>query len=177
MLPYKQSGKQFAELKRIITEWVRKIQPSPLSNSDKLVAYKDCIDAKLLYVLPLCFLTYIQCKELDKLLSLILLNSHGFQRHSNRNILYTSEELGGLSIFSVYHLQGQTKLQILFKHYREHDTTGNYWKLQSDTHNWRQACQTHSSTIIFTKHTISLHQLGSQICGNIWPNALCTFIA
>ena len=39
-----------------------------------------------------------------------------------------SEELGGLSIYSVYHLQGVSKLQFFIKHYREGDTTGQLLK-------------------------------------------------
>ena len=121
-------ARQFDELKKIIKDWVRKIQSSPLSNTDKLVAYRDYLQAKLLYILPLCSLTYVQCKELDKMLSPILFNMNGFQRHSNRSILYMTDELGGLTIFSVYHLQGMSKLQILFKHYRNNDTTGQLLK-------------------------------------------------
>ena len=117
-------SKQLSVLKDIVKEWTRKIQSSPLSNEDKLVAYTDYLEAKLLYVLPLCSLTYVQCQELDKLLSSTLFNIHGFQKNTNRNVLYMSEELGGLSIYSVYHLQGVSKLQFFLKHYREEDTTG-----------------------------------------------------
>ena len=53
--------KQLEVLKEMINDWVRKIQSSPLSNTDKLEAYKDNLEAKLLYVLPLCSLTYVQC--------------------------------------------------------------------------------------------------------------------
>ena len=116
--------KQFNLMKKIIKEWVRKIQSSPLSNSDKLTAYKHYLEAKMLHVLPVCSFTYKQCIELDKLLSPLLLNIHGVQRNANRNIIYMSEEFGGMRIYGVYHLQGTAKIQFFFKHYREQDTTG-----------------------------------------------------
>ena len=103
--------KQFELMKKIIKEWVRKIQSSPLSKSDKVTAYKDYLEAKMLYVLPVRSFTCKQCTELDKLLSLLLLNIHGVQRNANRNIIYMSEEFGGLWIYSVYHLQGIAELQ------------------------------------------------------------------
>ena len=111
-------------MRDIIKDWVRKIQSSPLSNSDKASAYKNYLQAKLLYILPVCSFTYEQCAQLDKLLSPLLLNMHGIQRNSNRNIIYMSEEYGGLQIYSIYHLQGMAKVQFFFKHIREQDTTG-----------------------------------------------------
>lgn len=94
-------SKQLSVLKTIIN--------SPLTNAYKLVAYKDYLEAKLLYVLPLCSLTYVQCQELDKLLSPLLLNMYGFQKNCNRNVIYMGNEFGGLTIFSMYHLQGISK--------------------------------------------------------------------
>ena len=58
------------------------------------------------------------------MLGQMLFNAHTIQRNCNRSVLYISAELGGLQIFSVYHLQGIAKLQSLLKHYREFDTTG-----------------------------------------------------
>lgn len=60
---------QLELLKTLMNDWVRKIQPSNLSNYDKLHAYKTCLEKKLVYVLVLTSLTYTQCKDLDKLIS------------------------------------------------------------------------------------------------------------
>lgn len=77
-----------------------------------------------LYILPACSFTYQQCLKLDKLLGPLLCHAHGIQRNCNKSIIYLSHELGGMEIYSLYHLQGTAKLQFLFKHYREFDTTG-----------------------------------------------------
>ena len=116
--------KQIEILSGLIKRWVTKIQSSPLSKIDKLHAYKAYLEKMLLYVLPTCSMTYQQCLRLDKLLGTILCHAHGFQRNSNRSIIYNGKEMGGLNIFSIYHLQGIAKIQFLFKHYRAMDTTG-----------------------------------------------------
>ena len=116
--------KQFEVMKKLIRDWVRKIQSSPLSNTDKLSAYKDYLEAKLLYVLPVCSFSWDQCCVLDRILGQLLMNMSGFQRNANRNILYMSEAYGGIKIYSIYHLQGTSKLQFFFRHYRQQDTTG-----------------------------------------------------
>ena len=108
-------------MRDMIKSWVRKIQSSPLSNSDKISAYKHYLEAKLLYILPVCSFSYEQCVQLDRLLSPLLLNMHGIQRNSNQNIIYMSGEHGSLKIYSVFHLQGMAKLQFFFKHFREQD--------------------------------------------------------
>ena len=78
----------------------------------------------MLYVLPTCSFTKEQCDELDKLIRPHLFNMHRIQRNYNRQVIYTSREHGGLHIYSTYHLQGISKLQFLFRHYRNEDTTG-----------------------------------------------------
>ena len=87
------------------------------------------MEKKLLYVLPSCSFTYKQCAELDRLLSPALFNVHEIQRNYNRNVLYSSKEFGGLDILSIYHLQGQAKLQFFFMDYRNDDTTGKLMKM------------------------------------------------
>lgn len=116
--------KQIEVLSNLIKRWVSKIQSSPLSKVDKLHAYKAYLEKMLLYVLPTCSMTYQQCKKLDKLLGTVLCHAHGIQRNCHRSVLYNSEELGGLNIYSLFHLQGISKIQFLFKHYRAMDTTG-----------------------------------------------------
>ena len=91
--------KQFEVIKDIIQTWIGKIKSSPLSMNDRIYAYKTILEKKLLYILPTCSFTYQQCSELDKLLSGTLLNIHVIQRNCNRNVLYTSKELGGLHIY------------------------------------------------------------------------------
>lgn len=100
-----------------------------MSNYDKLHAYKSYLEKKLAYVLVVTSLAYVQCQELDKLIAPLLLNSHSIQQHVNRNIIYLSDEFGGLNILTVYHLQGIAKLQFLHLHYRNHDTTGKLLKI------------------------------------------------
>ena len=68
--------KQFAVLKEKLQDWTNKIQTSPLSSEDKIYAYKTILEKQLLYVLPICSLTYKQCSELDSILSPALFNSH-----------------------------------------------------------------------------------------------------
>ena len=121
--------KQYDVIKLAMEEWIQKIRSSPLSQEDRLHAYKTILEKKLLYVLPTCSFTYKQCAELDKILSPVLFNINGVQRNCNRNVLYTSRELGGLHIYSMYHLQGVSKLQFLFMHYRNDDTTGRLMKM------------------------------------------------
>ena len=116
--------KQYSVIKDTMEEWIRKIRSSPLSQEDRLHAYKTILEKKLLYVLPTCSFTYKQCAELDKILSPVLFNINGVQRNCNRNVLYSSREYGGLHINSMYHLQGVSKIQFLFMHYRNQDTTG-----------------------------------------------------
>ena len=54
----------------------------------------------------------------------MLFNAHSIQRNCNQAALYMSEDLGDLQIYSVYHLQGVARMQFLFRHCREMDTTG-----------------------------------------------------
>lgn len=107
----------------LIKRWVAKIHSSPLSSVDKIYAYKAYLEKMLLYILPTCSSNYQQCKKLDKLISPMLFNAHCIQQNCNRSVLYMSHELGGLQIFSIFHLQGVAKLQFFFKHLREMDTT------------------------------------------------------
>ena len=116
--------KQLEILTSMIKRWVAKIQSSPLSSADKIYAYKAYLEKMLLYVLPTRSFNYQQCKQLDKHLSPMLFNAHCIQQNCNRSVLYMSHELGGLQIFSIFHLQGVAKLQFLFKHLRAMDTTG-----------------------------------------------------
>ena len=113
----------------MIKTWIDKIKTSPLSSDDRIYAYKTILEKKLLYVLPTCSFTYKQCMELDRLLSPALFNVHKIQQNCNRNVLYSSREFGGLDVFSIYHLQGQAKLQFFFMHYRNDDTTGKLMKM------------------------------------------------
>ena len=53
-----------------------------------------------------------------------VLNIHGIQQNCNRNVLYTSKEYDGLHIYDMYHLQGVSKMQFLFRHVRSNDMTG-----------------------------------------------------
>ena len=121
--------KQLEIVRDIILNWTRRINSSPLSTSDRMYAHKSILEKKLLYILPTCSFNYEQCRGLDKLLSKTLLNIHGIQRNCNRNVLYTSKEMGGLHIYSMYHLQGVSKIQFLFRHYRSNDTTGKLMKI------------------------------------------------
>ena len=100
-----------------------------MSNYDKLHAYKSCLEKKLVYILVVTSLTYIQCQELDKLIAPLLLNSHSIQRNANRNIIFLNDGFGGLNIPTVYHLQGVAKLQFLHLHYRNNNTTGKLLKI------------------------------------------------
>lgn len=113
----------------MINDWVRKNQSSNLSNYDKLHAYKTCLEKKLVYILVVTSLTFTQCKELDKLICPLLLNSHSIQRNANRSIIYLSDEYGGLNIPSIYHLQGIANLQFFQMHYRNNDTAGKLLKI------------------------------------------------
>ena len=90
-------------------DWIQKMRTSPLSQEDRLHAYKTTLKKKLLYVLPICSFNYKQCTELDKILSPVLFNINSEQQNCNRNVLYTSQEYGGLYIFSIYNLQGVSK--------------------------------------------------------------------
>ena len=120
--------KQFEEVRNMITDWKNKIQTSPLSSEDKIYAYKTILEKKLLYVLPTCSFTYKQCAELDGILSPALFNAHKIQRNCNRNVLYSSKDFGRLDIYSIYHLQGLSKMQFFFMHYKIDDTTGKLFK-------------------------------------------------
>ena len=120
--------KQFDVVKKLIEDWKNKIHTSPLSSDDKIYAYKTILEKQLLYVLPTCSFTYKQCSELDRILSPALFNIHKIQRNCNRSVLYSSKDFGGLDIYSIYHLQGMSKIQFFFMHYRKHDTTGQLMK-------------------------------------------------
>ena len=156
--------KQFDIVKDMILTWTRKIRSSPLSNEDRLYAYKSILEKKLLYVLPTCSLTYQQCSDIDKLLSPTLLNIHGVQHNCNRNVLYTTKDYGGFHIYTMYHLQGVSKMQFLFRHIRNNDTTG---KLMQTSMRYTQL-----ETTTSTKHTFLPHLHGIQTSGSIARRAV-----
>ena len=157
--------KQLEVLRNLILRWVSKIQSSPLSPSDKLHAYKAYLEKMLLYVLPTCSFNYQQCLQLDKLLGSMLFNAHSIQRNCNRSVLYMSEDLGGLQIYSIYHLQGMAKMQFLLRHCREMDTTGKL--LVASIRHTQMEYQPRFLRQFFTHIQTLLHQHGRQTCGSI----------
>ena len=102
---------------------------SPLQQQDRVKSYDAYLEKSLLYVLPTTSFTYQQCKTLNQYLSPVLLNMYNIQRNCDRIALYAPMEYGGLGYLPIYHMQGQSKLRFLSKHYRDNDTTGQLMKI------------------------------------------------
>ena len=120
---------QYDELHAKVLDWKNRVVSSTLSGDERLTAYNSYLKKSLKYVLPTTSLPKPLCKNLDIILSPVLLNAFSTNRNCSRLVLYSPEQYGGFGILDFWHLQGTEKIKFFFMHYRRHDTTCMLFKI------------------------------------------------
>ena len=116
-------------LRKKIKKWARNVKSSSLSSRERLVAYFGYILRSIQFVVSTTSFNKIECKELDKIISPVLLHAVRVHRNASRVPLYTPKSMGGYGFVNIFHVQGIEKLKFFFMHYRLNDTTGQLIKI------------------------------------------------
>ena len=97
---------------------------STLSPSLIRQSYHTELTSQLKYRLPIYNLSEVQCDDIMKEISPIILHSHFLNKNYPRSLLHANDQYGGLNITHIYDMMGLEKSKFFLMHLRRNDTTG-----------------------------------------------------